>query len=371
MRIAITGGRGFIGRNLQVRLQELGHRELTLVPHDADVAALSTLLAEVDFVFHLAGVNRPQDPAEFVSGNHAFTRRLCEAMATQARPPRVAFASSTQAALDNPYGRSKREAEEELLAYGRRTAAGVYVFRLTNVFGKWSRPNYNSAVATFCFNIARGQPVVVNDARAALKLVYVDDVVQHFCDLLEDRDASGGLRSAGPEYETTVGELADQIRAFANSRETLVSERVGTGLTRALYATYVSFLPLPAFEYEVARHADPRGVFVEMLKTPDCGQFGYFTAFPGITRGEHYHHSKTEKFLVIKGTASFGYRHILTDERHEIITKGGEGRIVETIPGWTHNVTNIGDDELVVLVWANEIFDRQRPDTVAQKVNQP
>jgi UDP-2-acetamido-2,6-beta-L-arabino-hexul-4-ose reductase len=167
-----------------------------------------------------------------------------------------------------------------------------------------------------------------------------------------------------------VGEVADQIRAFATSRESMVTERVGTGLTRALSATHLSCLPSPAFEYEVARHADPRGVFVEMLKTPDCGQFGYFTAFPGITRGEHYHHTKTEKFLVIKGTASFGYRHIITNETHEIVTRGGDGRIVETIPGWTHNVTNIGDDELVVMVWANEIFDRQKPDTVAQKVQQ-
>jgi len=369
MRIAITGGRGFIGRNLQVRLQELGHRDVTLIPHDADAAALSALLAGVGFVFHLAGVNRPQDPAEFASGNHDFTLRLCDAMAAQAVPPRAAFASSTQAALDNPYGRSKRQAEDALLAYGQRTGAGVHIFRLTNVFGKWSRPNYNSAVATFCHNIARGEPIVVNDRAAPLKLIYVDDVVQHLCALLDDPSAATGLVQAGPEYVTTVGELADQIRAFAGSRESLVSERVGTGLTRALYATYVSFLPLPAFEYEVPRHADPRGVFVEMLKTPDCGQFGYFTAFPGITRGEHYHHTKTEKFLVIKGTASFGYRHIITNETHEIVTRGGEGRIVETIPGWTHNVTNIGDDELVVLVWANEIFDRQRPDTVARKVH--
>lgn len=371
MRIAITGGRGFIGRNLQVRLQELGHRDLVLVPHDAAPAALAALLADVDFVFHLAGVNRPQDPTEFDTGNHAFTQQLCEALAAQARPARVAFASSTQAALDNPYGRSKRDAEEALFAYGRRSGAGVHVFRLTNVFGKWSRPNYNSAVATFCHNIARGEPVVVNKADAPLKLIYVDDVVRLLCALLDDADAPTGLLPSGPEYDTTVGELADQIRAFAASRETLVTERVGTGLARALYATYVSFLPLPAFEYPVARHADPRGVFVEMLKTPDCGQFGYFTAFPGITRGEHYHHTKTEKFLVIKGTASFGYRHIVTNETHEIVTRGGEGRVVETIPGWTHNVTNVGDDELVVLVWANEIFDRQKPDTVAQKVQQP
>lgn len=368
MRIALTGSRGFIGRNLQVRLQELGHRELVSIPHDVDPQAVPGLLNGVDFVFHLAGVNRPQDPAEFEAGNHAFTRALCEAMAAQPMPPGVAYASSAQAALDNAYGRSKRDAEDALLAYGARTGARVHVFRLTNVFGKWSRPNYNSAVATFCHNIARGEAIVVNKADAPLSLIYIDDVVRHFCALLDDAAATTGLREAGPTYETTVGELARQIRAFATSRDSMVTERVGSGLTRALYATYVSFLPTSAFEYEVARHADPRGVFVEMLKTPDCGQFGYFTAFPGITRGEHYHHTKTEKFLVIKGTASFGYRHILSNETHEIVTRGGDGRIVETIPGWTHNVTNIGEDELVVLVWANEIFDRQQPDTIAQKV---
>jgi UDP-2-acetamido-2,6-beta-L-arabino-hexul-4-ose reductase len=370
MRIALTGGRGFIGRNLQVRLQELGHQDLVLIPHDVPAADLPGLLTGVDHVFHLAGVNRPQDPAEFSTGNHDFTRLLCEAMLAQPRPPSVVYTSSTQAARDNPYGKSKRAAEDALFAYGERSGASVHVFRLTNVFGKWSRPNYNSAVATFCHNIARGEPIVVNVPEAPLKLIYIDDVVRHFVALLEDGAPPSGLLQAGPEYDTTVGALADQIRAFHASRENMVTERVGTGLTRALYATYVSFLPLPAFEYQVARHADPRGVFVEMLKTADSGQFGYFTAFPGITRGEHYHHTKTEKFLVIKGTASFGYRHIITNETHEIVTRGGEGRIVETIPGWTHNVTNIGDDELVVLVWANEIFDRQKPDTVMQKVQQ-
>lgn len=370
MRIALTGGRGFIGRNLQVRLEELGYADVVPIPHDATALDLKELLAGVDVVFHLAGVNRPRDPAEFAAGNHAFSRALCHAMEAQAKPPRVVYSSSTQAALDNPYGRSKREAEDELLAYSSRTGAQAHIFRLTNVFGKWSRPNYNSAVSTFCHNIARGEPIVVNDPNAPLKLIYVDDVVSHFCELLKNETAPSGVLRAGPEYDTTVGALADQIRAFHASRDHLVTERVGTGLTRALYATYVSFLPPPAFEYEVARHADPRGVFVEMLKTPDCGQFGYFTAFPGITRGEHYHHTKTEKFLVIKGTACFGYRHIVTNEMHEIVTRGGEGRVVETIPGWTHNVTNIGSDELVVLVWANEIFDRQKPDTIAQRVQQ-
>ena len=225
-------------------------------------------------------------------------------------------------------------------------------------------------LATFCHNIARGLPISVNDPAAPLRLIYIDDVVSQVCALLEDPHVPSGLLQAGPEYGTTVGELAEQIRAFESSRASMVTERVGTGLTRALYATYVSFLPPQSFEYQVPRHADPRGVFVEMLKTPDCGQFGYFTAFPGITRGEHYHHTKTEKFLVIKGTASFGFRHIVTNETHEIVTHGGDGRIVETIPGWTHNVSNVGDDELVVMVWANEIFDRQKPDTVPQKVHQ-
>ncbi len=370
MRIALTGGQGFIGRNLHVRLQELGHRDIVMISHDAGPEALRTLLADVEFVFHLAGVNRPQDPSEFAQGNHSFTRTLCEAMAAQPRPPRVAYTSSTQAELDNPYGRSKLDAENELLAYGKLAGSKVYVSRLTNVFGKWSRPNYNSVVATFCHNIARGEPISVSRADAPLRLVYIDDVVQGFCALLDDATIAEGMLAIGPEYDTTVGALAEQIQAFATSRESMVTERVGTGLPRALYATYMSFLPTPAFEYEVPRHADPRGVFVEMLKTPDCGQFGYFTALPGITRGEHYHHTKTEKFLVIKGTASFGYRHMVSGEAHEIITRGGEGRIVETIPGWIHNVKNIGDDELVVMVWANEIFDRQRPDTVAQKVQQ-
>jgi UDP-2-acetamido-2,6-beta-L-arabino-hexul-4-ose reductase len=368
MRIAISGSRGFIGQNLRVRLAELGHQDPVLLPHDADDAALDDLLAGVQFVFHLAGVNRPDDPAEFGHGNHDFTARLCGALARLPVPARVVYTSSTQAALDNPYGRSKRAAEDELLSYAHRTGASVHVFRLTNVFGKWSRPNYNSAVATFCHNIARGLPVTINDPAAPVRLVYVDDVLTHFCALLGDTNAPSGFASAGPEHDTTVGELAALIQSFHGSRGTLLTGRVGTGLTRALYATYVSFLPTEQFEYEVPRHSDPRGVFVEMLKTPDCGQFGYFTAHPGITRGEHYHHTKTEKFLVIKGSANFGFRQIITNETRDIVVTGGEGRIVETIPGWTHNVSNIGDDELVVMVWANEIFDRARPDTNAMKV---
>jgi UDP-2-acetamido-2,6-beta-L-arabino-hexul-4-ose reductase len=369
MRIAISGAHGFMGQNLRVRLAELGHKEPVLLPHDVASAALDDLLFGVDFVFHLAGVNRPKDVSEFDQGNRDFTARLCAALSRQPAPPRLVYASSTQAALGNPYGQSKRAAEDQLLAYAARTGARVHLFRLTNVFGKWSRPNYNSAVATFCHNVSRGLPITVNDPNAAIKLVYVDDVMTHFCALLDDGVTPTGFAHAGPEYDTTVGELAALIQAFHQSRATLLTDRVGTGLTRALYATYISFLPLDQFEYEVPRHGDPRGVFVEMLKTPDCGQFAYFTAHPGVTRGEHYHHTKTEKFLVITGRANFGFRHIYTNETHHIIVTGGEGRIVETIPGWTHNVTNVGNDELVVLVWANEVFDRARPDTTPMRVS--
>ncbi len=368
MKIAITGASGFVGRNLQWRLRELGHTDVRLVPHEAKDPELISLLTDLDFVFHLAGVNRPQDPTEFDDGNADFSLRLISILGSlPGSRARVVFASSIQATLDNSYGRSKLAAEEALLDYSRKCLAPVYIFRLPNVFGKWCRPNYNSVVATFCHNIARDLPVTINDRTAPLRLVYIDDVVRSFLDKLTQVEPSGFVE-AEPCFDTTVGELADTLKGFRNTRESLLIDRVGTGLTRALYATYVSYLPTEAFSYEVTRHADPRGVFVEMLKTPDAGQFSYFTAGPGITRGEHYHHTKTEKFLVIKGRAHFGFRHIETGEVHEIVTEGGDARIVETVPGWTHNITNIGDEEMIVMLWANENFDRQRPDTISMKV---
>jgi len=368
MRIIVTGADGFIGKNLRVRLREAGHTDVVGITRATSAAGLAEALAGADFVFHLAGVNRPKDPGEFVTGNTGFTQALCDALAASGRRVPVACTSSAQAALDNPYGRSKKAAEDALLAYGGATGAPVYLFRLTNVFGKWCRPNYNSGVATFCHNIARGLPVTVNDAAAKLQLVYVDDAVEALVRLLAAPVAEAGFVEAGPVYPTTVGEVVRTLQGFAASRASLLTDRVGNGFVRALYATYVSHLPPESFDYSVPRHTDPRGEFVEMLKTPDCGQFSYFTAGPGITRGEHYHHTKTEKFLVIRGTAHFGLRHIESGMLHEVVTRGGEARIVETVPGWTHNITNIGADEMIVMLWANEIFDRERPDTVALKV---
>ncbi|NYH18584.1 polysaccharide biosynthesis C-terminal domain-containing protein [Paraburkholderia bryophila] len=269
---------------------------------------------------------------------------------------------------DNPYGQSKRGAEAALQSVAGSHGIAAHLFRLPNVFGKWCLPNYNSAVATFCYNIARGLPIQVNDVNAQVTLVYVDDVIERFVQLMDGADPvvdAGGFSVVTPQYTTTVGELARQIEGFRASRDTLMIDRVGTGLTRALYATYVSYLPVEAFTYTVPHYGDPRGVFVEMLKTADSGQFSFFTAHAGITRGGHYHHTKTEKFLVIKGQARFKFRHMQTGETHELVTAGEKPEIVETVPGWTHDITNIGQDEMIVMLWANEVFDRARPDTFA------
>jgi UDP-2-acetamido-2,6-beta-L-arabino-hexul-4-ose reductase len=368
--VLITGADGFIGRNLRLRLAELKRFEVIGLDVGDDEGALADAAARADFVFHLAGVNRPQDPSEFAKGNLGPVEALCLALEQAGNKAPVMLSSSIQAEADNPYGASKRAAEDALLAYAARTDASAYVYRLPNVFGKWAQPNYNSAVATFCHNIARGLPITVNDPAAPLRLVYVDDVIDAFIALLDDAPGVSGFREVPIVHETSVGAVADIIRSFPQSRETLIAPPAGTGLVRALHATWLSYLPPADFDYDVPVYGrdDPRGIFVEMLKTPDAGQFSYFIAHPGVTRGDHYHHSKTEKFLVITGKAHFGFRHVLSGERHELVVEGGQGRIVETIPGWTHNISNIGEEDLVVMLWANEIFDRERPDTISMKV---
>jgi UDP-2-acetamido-2,6-beta-L-arabino-hexul-4-ose reductase len=363
--IAVTGARGFIGSNLAVQLHERGF-SVVPVPHETD--DLESILHEVDAVAHLAGVNRPQNKAEFAAGNGGFTTRLAAALKRLGRNVPVVYASSIQAALDNPYGRSKRAAEVVLEAYSAETGAPVAIFRLPNIFGKWCRPNYNSVVATFCFNISHGLPISISDPARVLRLVYVDDVVARFIEVLRNPGAAGEVPVVEPVYETSLGALAAQLERFRDSRRTLVTGPVGTGLTRALHATYLSYLDPADFDYRLTQHTDPRGTFAEVLRTVDAGQFSYFTAHPGVTRGGHYHHSKTEKFLVLNGKARFGFRHILTGETYDLVTTGTEARVVETIPGWAHDITNIGEDTMVVMLWANEVFDRDRPDTIAAKV---
>jgi UDP-2-acetamido-2,6-beta-L-arabino-hexul-4-ose reductase len=368
MKVLVTGANGFIGKNLVLRLQEqAGTEVLTFVRGDTEAALLAGL-ASADAVIHLAGENRPPLHDAFERVNAGLTRQICDYLRGLGRSVPLLLASSAQASLENPYGRSKLSAEQAVEQLAENNGNQVAIYRLPGVFGKWCKPNFNSVVATFCHNKAHDMPVQINDAKVCIRLVYVDDVVSAFLKLLAS-PWSGVVRpQIAPEYSITLGELSDQIDAFKNCRNTLVSERVGTGLIRALYATYVSYLPKDKFAYEVPAYGDARGVFVEMLKTPDAGQFSFFTAHPGITRGGHYHHTKTEKFLVIKGKARFGFRHMLTNEVHYLNTEGTKPQVVETVPGWTHDITNVGDDEMVVMLWANEIFDRSNPDTVASKV---
>jgi UDP-2-acetamido-2,6-beta-L-arabino-hexul-4-ose reductase len=372
MKVLITGANGFIGKNLRLHLAERKDVEVICFTREHSVAQLPQMLAGVDYVFHLAGINRTQDPTAFVTGNASLTAALCDALAAEinatGRKVPLIYTSSIQATLENPYGASKRAAEAALFALRRRCEVPVHIFRLPNVFGKWCKPDYNSGVATFCYNVARGLPIKVNNSVAPLSLVYVDDLSQRFIQLMDGADAAmdaDGFATVAPLYTTTVGEVARLIQTFNVSRETLLTERVGAGLVRALYATYVSYLPPETFKYSVPMHSDERGVFAEVLKTPDCGQFSYFTAHPGITRGGHYHHSKTEKFLVIKGQARFMFRQMQTGQTYELTTTGEKAEIVETAPGWTHDITNIGSEEMIVMLWANEVFDRQRPDTYA------
>jgi len=371
-RILVTGANGFIGKNLIVRLSELTNVTVSTFVRGDDAALLPQLVSQVDAIVHLAGENRPADEAAFARVNAGLTTTLCDAIrqAFQScgRHIPLLLASSSQAERENPYGRSKLAAEEAVQTLGNQTGNPCVVFRLPGVFGKWCKPNYNSVVATFCHNIARDLPIRINDPTASLRLVYVDDVVNALLAALKDPVSGCVHAQVSPEYTTTLGELANQISAFGDCRSKLMTERVGAGFLRALYATYVSYLPSDKFSYEVTQHADPRGVFVEMLKTPDSGQFSYFTAHPGVTRGGHYHHTKTEKFLVIKGKALFRFRHLLTNELVELQTSGGTPQVVDTIPGWTHDITNVGDDEMVVMLWANENFDREKPDTVASNV---
>jgi UDP-2-acetamido-2,6-beta-L-arabino-hexul-4-ose reductase len=371
-RVLVTGANGFIGKNLVVRLRELPRFAVTEFLRGDAPDAFPSLLAEADAVVHLAGENRPADEAAFAQVNTGLTVTLCNALSAEhqrsGRQLPLVLASSAQAERGNPYGQSKLAAEQAVQKLCTASGHPAVVYRLPGVFGKWCKPNYNSVVATFCHNIARGLPLQINDHAARLQLVYVDDVVSSFIAAL-DAPAPGLSRGeVRPLYTTTLGNLAQQIGAFADCSTSLMSERVGTGLVRALYATFVSYLPNERFAYEVPVHVDPRGVFVEMLKTHESGQFSYFTAHPGITRGGHYHHTKTEKFLVIKGKAVFRFRHLLTGELFELATTGDKPKVVDTIPGWVHDITNVGNDEMVVMLWANEVFDRAKPDTVAAPI---
>ncbi len=364
MKIVVTGAQGFIGQNLCTMLREKGYVDIVEIDKESTRDELSHSLSCADFVYHLAGVNRPKDDAEFQLGNADLTSFITEELKYGGRKVPLVVSSSTQAEKDNAYGQSKRLAEKAVEQYGEETGSPVYIYRFPNVFGKWCRPNYNSFVATFCYNTLNDIDVTIHDPNAPVTLIYIDDLCANLIELLT-QSSQGGYKRVTPEYSTTVGEVADLLKAFKLSRDNLVTENVGTGLVRALYSTYLSYMRPEQFSYEIPSYGDERGVFSEMLKTKESGQFSFFTAHPDITRGGHYHHSKNEKFLVLKGSALFKFEHIATGERYELKTDGSKPQIVETVPGWSHDITNIGNDEMIVMLWANEIFERDAPDTFA------
>jgi len=366
MKIVVTGSQGFIGKNLCVFLREQQHEVLEINRNTLQKEILS-YLSVADFVFHLAGVNRPKKPAEFISGNIDLTRFITDALINMGSSSPIVLTSSTQAKDDNDYGASKIAAEKIVRSYSDATGSAYYIYRLPNVFGKWCKPNYNSFVATFCHNTINGVDLSIHDPSKPVRLAYIDDVCASFLELLDGKTSPGFIKLP-VEFNTSVGEVANIISSFKSCRSSLVLERVGVKLIRALYSTYLSYMPTNMFNYKIPSYADDRGVFCEILKTKDSGQFSFFTAHPGITRGGHYHHTKNEKFLVVKGEAEFKFENIITGQRHELKVNESDLEIVETVPGWTHDITNIGNSELVVMLWANEIFDQERPDTIVKEL---
>jgi len=360
----VTGAAGFIGRHIVEALRRQPGIAVLPIDVDSPAGALAEGLARADIVFHLAGVNRPKDAAEFATGNAGLTREICDRLAALGRKPVVVMTSSIQAVLDNPYGISKLNAERALEEWAVRTGGTAIVFRLKNVFGKWCRPNYNSVTATFCHNIAHDLPITISDEKRELELVYIDDVVTELLECCDAGDVAGYVhREVAKSYRVTLGELAGRIRSFRASRQSLVLPSFEDEFTRKLYATYLSYLDGPAFRYSLEPRTDPRGSLAEFLKSVHFGQIFVSRTKPGITRGNHYHHTKTEKFMVVEGEALIRFRHVDGDVVIEHRVSGQEFAVVDIPPGYTHSIENVGQGELVALFWASEIFDPGAPDT--------
>ncbi len=370
MKILVTGAQGFIGRNLTAHLRQNPAYEVWGFDQENSPAELEAWLAQADFVFHLAGVNRPQTEDEFQTGNVDLTARICDFLQAQGKTTPLLLSSSIQADRDNPYGQSKRLAEQVVTRYAAQSGAAVFIYRLTNVFGKWCRPNYNSVVATFCHNIAHDLPITISNRANEIDLVHVDDVIQAFmAELAVETGSNQAIyREAGPTRRISLGELADLLHAFRQSRQSLFVPNFADPFVHKLYSAYLSYLETDNFAYNLEQRCDPRGCLAEFVKSPAFGQIFVSRTAPGITRGHHYHHIKTEKFLVLEGQAIIRFRHIESDLVIEYPVRGEEFRVVDIPPGYTHSIENVGDSELVTLFWASEIFDREHPDTIYEQV---
>ena len=371
--ILITGAGGFVGKNLVATLRTAGYTDLMLFEKDDTPETLADYCRRAAFVVHLAGINRPTDPSEFYTGNAGLTDTLLANLEAAGNTAPVLVTSSTQAELDNDYGKSKRQAEEAIFAHRRRTGAMVYVFRMPGVFGKWCRPNYNSVVATFCHNVAHGLPIQVRDSAFSLPLVYIDDVVACILaafdgDVMMDRSATP-ICHMHPIHEVTLGRLAELIQGFAAGRTSLAVPDLAPGsFEKKLYSTYLSYLPSDQFSYPLEMHTDNRGSFTEFLRSPERGQVSINISHPGIVKGNHWHHTTNEKFLVVKGEGVIRFRNIFSKEVIEYHVSGDKLEVVDIPCGYTHNIENVGTEDMVTVMWANEAFDPDHPDTFFEPV---
>lgn len=368
MKVLVTGAKGFIGRNLVTTLKQDTNLEVIEIDIEQSDEELKQATLESEFIFHLAGVNRPKDEREFFEGNTGLTETIIETLKQHQKKTPILITSSIQADLDNAYGQSKKAAEDALKNYSQETGANSYIYRLPNVFGKWCRPNYNSAVATFCHKIARDEEIWVNDRSISLNLVYIDDVVRCFIETMQSQPKTRDYLEVTPVHPATLGEIVDLLVSFKDSRECRTVAKMDDPLAKKLYSTYLSYLPEDQFSYPLQMNIDHRGSFTEFIKTPDRGQVSVNISKPGITKGNHWHHTKNEKFLVVSGSGVIRFRGIDCDEVIEYFVSGEKLEVVDIPVGYTHNIENLGTTDMVTIMWCNECFNPQNPDTVFLEV---
>jgi|LSQX01.3.fsa_nt_gb UDP-2-acetamido-2,6-beta-L-arabino-hexul-4-ose reductase len=368
-KVLVTGSNGFVGKNLCVELMNKGYTVLSY-DNDNEKSQLISYISEADYIVHLAGVNRPLTKEEFYDGNVNFTKQLSDLIEIRGRKVPIIFSSSTQAELNNDYGISKKMAEDFLFDFMAKSGNPVIVYRLTNVFGKWCRPNYNSVVATFCHNIANDLPIEIRDKNYLVKLVYIDDVVKEFisCISHEQTVSSKNIREVRPMHEISLGELAEKLYRFKETRDTFFVPNFETDFDRKLYATFLSYYSTDDFSYKLKTNNDQRGSFTELLKTYSNGQVSVNVSKPGIIKGNHYHHTKNEKFIVVSGECEIKFRKIGTKDIFTYFVNGEEMKVVDIPPGYTHSIKNVGATDSVTIMWASELFDKDNPDTYFEEV---
>lgn len=364
MKVLVTGANGFVGKNLVQTLRLLPEHEVFEYTRDSSLGDLENYTKEADFVFHIAGVNRPKNETEFMEGNYDLTSLLLDNLAKYSNKAPVLMTSSIQAELNNSYGKSKLAGEELIQAYSVKHRFQTHIYRLPNLFGKWSKPNYNSVVATFCHNVANDIEITVNNPEAELKLAYIDDVITELINAMTGQAyLVEGYGAIPVIHDVKLGQLADLIQSFKESRISLMVPDMANPFVKKLYSTYLSFLPTDGFSYPLTMHQDERGSFTEFVKSPNGGQVSINISKPGITKGNHWHHTKNEKFLVVKGEGVIRFRSLFSDEVIEYPVTGDTLEVVDIPVGYTHSIVNSGEEDLVTVMWVNESFDSNKPDT--------